>query len=271
MIGEDPYGTAKRLAYVGRIIRGLGPKKVLDVGCGTGSGLTRPLAMEFPDVRFVGVEPHEPTRLLASEKNVLPNLEFVDWSELASGERFGLVIASEVLEHTVDPLDFLRTIASRVAPGGRAFLTFPNGWGPFEWGSLMRGWTRAYIRGDRTNRQKDASIRDLGRNTLSESPHINFFRFRVAKNLLRGAGLEVEEYRGRTFLCGEGLNRFVHSATRSRWNAEVADTLPPQFVSGWMFLVRTGPTVPATFRRGWLQRLHRRLNEQSGEVHQNEK
>ena len=45
---------------------------------------------------------------------------------LPDGKTFDFVIAKHVIEHLEDPLLFLKTLASVIKPGGRAFLAAPN-------------------------------------------------------------------------------------------------------------------------------------------------
>ena len=56
---ETTYGDAKRLAFLRRIIEARTPAQILDIGCGTGTRVTRPLADAFPSVRFLGVDADE--------------------------------------------------------------------------------------------------------------------------------------------------------------------------------------------------------------------
>jgi SAM-dependent methyltransferase len=250
---------------------------VLDVGCGTGTLLTAPLAERFPDVRFHGVDPDPVTVRAARRLHRLDNLAFSAPDAVAPEARFDLVIASEVIEHVEDPLAFLAGLHARLSARGRLLLTTPNGYGPFEWAeavAMLLALTGAYPVLRRAKR------RVLGRgdsevlgpeeaNTLAVSPHINFFSYRALLGVLGEAGFAVERYRGRTFLCGFVWGAYVVTSARAiRWNAAIADRLPPQAVSAWMLVASpTGePTRTSGYRRGATGSLRRRLAERHWRV-----
>jgi 2-polyprenyl-6-hydroxyphenyl methylase/3-demethylubiquinone-9 3-methyltransferase len=44
----------------------------------------------------------------------------------AAGQRFDLVISSEVIEHVQDPAEFVRVLGALVAPGGDLVMTTIN-------------------------------------------------------------------------------------------------------------------------------------------------
>src|SRR5450755_2063901 len=105
---ETSYGDAKRLAFLRRIIEMRRPAHVLDIGCGTGVRVTRPLAEAFRSIRFLGVDADERSIAWASDNNHdLENLSFRPLAGLPADQRFDLVIASEVIEHVADPPGFL--------------------------------------------------------------------------------------------------------------------------------------------------------------------
>jgi hypothetical protein len=99
------------------------------------------------------------------------------------------------------------------------------------------------------------------------SPHINFFSFGVIRAVIRAAGLREIAYRPRTWLCGFGFDSLLRTGALLRWNAAVADRLPPWIVSDWMFLLERGASVvPFSYTRGAYARLRRRWNERASGV-----
>ena len=123
---ESPEVTVRQHEWRGMVsvvssLAGAGPETMwLDYGCGTG-GLVRHLrslgwervsgfeqGWAVPRLRRIGVP------LVAGEQ--LP--------ELAG--RFDVVTAIEVIEHVVDPVSELRTMAELLRPGGLLFLTTGN-------------------------------------------------------------------------------------------------------------------------------------------------
>jgi SAM-dependent methyltransferase len=263
---DDAYGLSKRLQFCEEIIASRRPAFVLDVGCGTGENLTRPLAERFPGVRFLGVDGDAESIRYARARPAPPNLSFGGYEDLARARDAALIIASEVIEHVQSPEQFLCDAGGRLGPGGRMIVTTPNGYGPFELVSLievllrlsgafslLRGFKRALVGGGTTTQTPD---------TLAASPHISFFSYRRIRSVFAGAGFEVERYQARTLLCGFGLDSLVKRLALGRWNARVADRLPPQCVSAWMFLLKqTAPRPVAPYRRGLIARWRRRLNE----------
>lgn len=260
MAAEDAYGTRKRIAFATEVIADTRPATVLDVGCGTGNQLTKPLAERFPEVQFLGVDSDEGTIAFAREANELPNLSFA--TEITG--QFDLVIASEVLEHVEDPVDFLRSLRSRLATAeGRLLVTTPNGFGPFELacaadrvmhGPVLGGVSRATSRTLRKAKHRLLGAPDYDAalamtNTLAVSPHINFFTLADVAAVAGAAGFEVERQRSRTFVCGYGFDRVVKGPL-TEWNAKAADALPPSLSSGWMFLLRQVEARPGAYVPG---------------------
>lgn len=273
VVAETAYGVAKRLDFAAETLTRVRPATVLDVGCGTGTLLTAPLAERFPEVSFHGIDP-DPTTIEVARglHHRLANLAFSSPGELAAEATFDLVIASEVIEHVEDPLAFLAQLRSRLSPGGRVLLTTPNGYGPFEWAegaAMVLALTGAYPALRRLKRRllgRGASevLAPAEANTLAVSPHINFFSYRSLVARLDEAGFAVERYRGRTFLCGFVWGAYVVTSGRAiRWNAAVADRLPPQAISAWMLVAAPAgePTRTSGYRRGAVEGARRRLAE----------
>ncbi|HMH57745.1 MAG TPA: class I SAM-dependent methyltransferase, partial [Galbitalea sp.] len=116
------------LAGIGTIAESLGTAdpttvaRFLDVGCNYPYSLD--LARFLYGWDAVGVEPSPAGAIGARELGVDVRSEFLSPnSDL--GDPFDLILASEVIEHVTDPLEFLQTIRTRLAPGGRAVLTTP--------------------------------------------------------------------------------------------------------------------------------------------------
>lgn len=253
---DDPYGHGKRLAFVAEALAdSAGP--VLDIGCGTGAQLTRPLAETFPARSFLAIDSDAASIALAQGADPPANLVFGLPDALDEAARFDRVIASEVLEHVDDPPAFLQWLRGRLAPGGRMILTVPNGFGPFELAGLLEMGLEALGLGRlRRNRAADA-----GRDSLAVSPHVNFFAWTELLRLVDEAGLRVTEARNRTFLCGFLVDQAVTRLGLEGWNARIADSLPPALVSDWMLVLEpVAPPRPSTWRRGGWASWRRGLN-----------
>jgi SAM-dependent methyltransferase len=264
---ENAYGHAKRLEFCAAVIGELAPPVVVDVGCGTGENLTRPLAERFPRVRFVGIDADPASIEYARRAGAPGNLEYGGVDLLAGTRGAGLVIASEVVEHVEDPEAFLIDLRTRLAPGGAMIVTLPNGRGPFEIASLLESLLRVSGVLDLLRRAKRALVGGgaapaAGRPTLASSPHINFFSWTQINALFARAGLAVRRFQPWLFCCGFGFDFVLRSARWSCWNTRVADRLPAPAISAWMFLLEPAAQSPAPpYRRGPIARWRRRLNE----------
>lgn len=268
MDSENAYGFARRLAFAARAIESARAQSVLDLGCGTGAFLLAPLARRFPGVRFTGVD-SDPASIEAARREVaLPNVSLFLPDAWPRDERYGLVIASEVIEHVESPPDLLAQIAARLSPGGRLLLTLPNGYGAAELSGfaqavltvagvlpLLRAMKRMVIPPAAAHGPKDSH---------AVSPHINFFSHAAILRLLRESGFTVIGFQPRSLLCGFVWDLIVRGERMAQWNQRVVDSLPPAFAADWMFLLEPGgATASQTYSRSGFARLRRRLNEKA--------
>jgi 2-polyprenyl-3-methyl-5-hydroxy-6-metoxy-1,4-benzoquinol methylase len=262
-VDEDPYGTRKRLAFASALICAARPRNVLDFGCGTGLQLTMPLAAKFPEVRFLGVDADATSIDFAKTHCTAPNLSFA-LAAPHQGERYDVIIASEVIEHLEAPGGFLRELESRLQPRGRVLLTVPNGYGPFELASLAYDTLEAaglvpLARSVKRALFGAASARPP--DTHAVSPHVNFFSLGELRRAIASAGMKVAEFRARTVLCGFGFDYLIRGRRLTAWNAALADRLPPQVASDWMFVLERTGGAPGDweYRPGAYARLRRSL------------
>ncbi|MDZ4730672.1 MAG: class I SAM-dependent methyltransferase [Xanthomonadales bacterium] len=265
---EDTYGTRKRFEFCRVLVREMRPALVLDVGCGTGTQLTRPLAEAFPEVRFIGVDPDEASIRHAQSLPALPNLQFGGAALLDSHLKADLVIASEVVEHVENPEQFLADLRRRLPENGRLVITVPNGYGPYEMVAALECllrilrvyWVMRKIK--RWLLNQPAPERAVMQDSLAISPHLSFFSVSCLQRLFHNTGLRIVRYQPRTFLCGFGFDKLLPRFGLCDWNAVVADRLPQCCNSAWMFILASTEAHPGKpFERGLLSRLRRRLNE----------
>ncbi len=267
---ENAYGFARRLDFAARAIAARQPRSVLDLGCGSGAYLLAPLARRFPAIAFTGVDSDAASIEAARREAALPNVRLYVAGDWPPGERFDMVIASEVIEHVESPPAFLAQAVARMADGGRLLLTLPNGYGAPEWASLAEAFLRLSglfpaLRALKRMVVPATPSEGLARDSYAVSPHINFFGYGEILGLLRDAGLSVNAYQPRSFLCGFGWDLLIRGERRTAWNQRMADRLPPSLAADWMFLLeKTGaPRSPhaTPYRRGAYARLHRWTNE----------
>lgn len=250
----------------------MGPTRILDFGCGTGALLTLPLAAAFPEYSFVGVDADAQTLQEANREIRRPNISFVQ--RIPANETFGIVIASEVLEHLDDPAHLIEELRHRLDENGRLIITVPNGLGPFEAASFSLALLRALrlypilhwlVRMIRRLRHR-APTAEHGHPTpvamtLADSPHVHFYTLGQVRRLLVRAGFREEKFANRTIICGFVWDRIVDGLGLTIWNAQFADRVPPWLVSDWMMVWRKAPpdTSQPPFRSGFRTRVQRRL------------
>lgn len=141
LIVADPAAALHRAAQRWNIQTALAelgppPRRLLDIGCGTGQFLAlaarrghEVAGLDFnPDSLRVAREAFGLTDLFCGSLDDLlatRSKRSGDPASAAGPGRFDAVTALEVLEHTEEPLDFLRQLRRLLAPGGQLFLSVP--------------------------------------------------------------------------------------------------------------------------------------------------
>lgn len=154
-LDSNPYLYARR------------SEKVLDVGFGTGTSL---LAIRQLGAKPYGVEPDKSVQSLSKKLKLPIHIGFITDNPFPK-LRFGLITASQVLEHEPDPLSFLLAIRGKLSKNGRVILSLPN------YGALYRHifgakWLHWHI-----------------------PYHLNFFNHRSLKILANKAGFTISSIR----------------------------------------------------------------------------
>ena len=235
---ENIYGHLQRLDWFkADLAEG---DRIVELGCGTGYMITIPLLLEGHDVQGVDLDPASidyGRNLLRDAGLPDDRLSSEDFRE-HSGE-LDAVILSEVLEHLPDRdvAELLGTVGSKLVPGGRLFVTVPNGYGLFELDSFL--WFRLRLGPLLELVQVNNLIRWAKRrlcgeyvdaaylSTLDSSPHIQRFTFRSIRRTLERAGFEVKRARGSVLFAGPFSNLLFTGCGRvMRANARLGRSLP---------------------------------------------
>jgi 2-polyprenyl-3-methyl-5-hydroxy-6-metoxy-1,4-benzoquinol methylase len=160
---------------------GLVPRggRILELGAGPGS-ITRRLVDEA-GCRVTAVELMDsflPHLLPYSERVVQANLNDADWPlAVGEGERFGAIVAADVLEHLERPVELLKVCQAMLGDNGSVIVSLPHIGHCVIHACLM---------------DEDFEYREWG---LLDTTHIRFFGLRNMQNLMADAGLKVVEVR----------------------------------------------------------------------------
>jgi methionine biosynthesis protein MetW len=149
--------------------------RILDLGCSSGALGAALKARQKAEVVGIELSPE----YAAEAGSRLDEVICSDVAEAleAPGElgRFDCVIAADVLEHLVDPWTALQRATALLEPGGTAVVSLPNvRYALTFWTLLRRGtWPR-------------------DPEGLFDATHLRWFTLRDARELLEGAGLEID-------------------------------------------------------------------------------
>ena len=125
----DAREQARQDEYARWIAQGTGyrPRRVLDVGCGNGS-LLRALRAHWPDAELMGCDPSRESIAEGFGDGV--RLWTGTASNLPGDVSADLVIAVNVIEHTIDPIAFLTDLRAVLQPDGLLVIVCPDGGRP---------------------------------------------------------------------------------------------------------------------------------------------
>lgn len=104
------------------------PARILDIGCGQGATLTF-LKEHFPQAELVGLEPSTDAVEAAHANGLDVHLGRLDQFADDIGT-FDLVFSNNVLQHTLDPVDFFERQKRFLNPGGHLVISCPDGSNP---------------------------------------------------------------------------------------------------------------------------------------------
>ena len=210
--------------------------RVLDIGCGVGSIIFPIAALGY---EAIGVDIDENSIALCTEKNIFPSLTFKvgDAETLDLGQKFDVVIASEVIEHVPHPELLLRTVARHLAEDGIAVLSLPNGY------SLWELIIARFIQKSRLVSKLYQSPRLYKSLTGADTPfhsknvsclHSYFFSFGRLKKLLVGNDFKISLVRH--FAMGIFPEWAIFNLLK-RIECRIADFVPHFLAGGWLLVI----------------------------------
>jgi SAM-dependent methyltransferase len=115
-----------KVAWLNYNLNDLLPKnsKVLDVGCGGGVFL-HVLKNKIPNCKIFGLEPTPAFSDLAARKLSCPVFTGIFEGIIFGGE-YDLIICNHVLEHTDDPISFLKNLHANLKNNGQLYIEVPS-------------------------------------------------------------------------------------------------------------------------------------------------
>lgn len=148
---------------------------ILDIGAGNGM-LSLLLQKKLSNSIIDGIEPNSYAVNIA--KKYYRNLYIgyaQDYFDIIVKEKYDFIILADVIEHLVDPLDFLQRLASIISNKTKIILSLPNiAFGAIRF-SLLNG-NFNYI--------------DSG---ILERTHLRFFTLKTLETLISNSGLNLEK------------------------------------------------------------------------------
>jgi 2-polyprenyl-3-methyl-5-hydroxy-6-metoxy-1,4-benzoquinol methylase len=121
---EKVFGE-KFESYCDWLLRYVEPGRSLDIGCATG------LFVKYLQDRGFQAEGYEANELSAewarSQYGVTVHVGILDPRSLPP-KSYDLISLCDVLEHTLNPLEYLKDLRGPLRPGGHVMVTFPHVW-----------------------------------------------------------------------------------------------------------------------------------------------
>ena len=220
LIPENVYGHSKRLEWiVGHLTE---ENTIIELGCGTGSMITIPLAVQGYQVVGVDMDKQsiefgrELLKARGLSESILRRQNMQDVSFTPD-----VLIASEVLEHLHDEEleKILSEIKNKLAHDGVLLVTRPNGFGCFEmesffWFKTGMGWILERTRMASAVRWIKSALFSCSRgepyppSTLANSPHVQRFTYGSIQRLLISHGFDIVSTTGSVLVAGPFSNLF---------------------------------------------------------------
>ena len=238
----DPVDK-KKLLFVYRAVEDLAAERrvsaadlsILEVACGVG-GITLPLARLGARVRALDIDRADVDRLVSRarelrlEGNLTAGIE--DAFTFRHDARYDVIVASEVMEHVLDPDALLDNIVRHLAPGGLVIVTTPNGYGPWELSNYVRphhvlrrwNWLRQWM-------GKPPYVAGTG------PDHCQHYTRGTLLALFKRHGLDVHRFMNSDFILTISKHMRQNRALGT-FDADFANLVPHWMASGWYVALR---------------------------------
>ncbi|HEX6791650.1 MAG TPA: methyltransferase domain-containing protein [Candidatus Krumholzibacteria bacterium] len=237
----DPVDR-KKLLFVYRAVEDFAAERrvgadrlsILEVGCGVGN-ITLPLARLGASVRGLDIDARDVATLTQRARELrFDNLTAAveDAYTFRHDTRYDVVVASEVIEHILDPDAFLANLVRHLEPGGLVILTTPNGYGPWELSNYMRphhvarrwNWLRRLA-------GKPDYVAGTG------PDHCQHFTRGKLLKIFHRHGLDVHRFMNSDFVLTISKTMRRHPVFGT-FDADFANVVPHWMASGWYVALR---------------------------------
>jgi SAM-dependent methyltransferase len=205
----------KKIAFFYRHLAPLRPCSVLELGCGHGL-----ILQSLRDCDAIGVEIDESEAAIARANGL--DVRVGHAGRYDAGRKFDALIASEVIEHMLEPQSLLDNAARHLRPGGMLLLTTPNGYGYYEL-------SERHLNPKYLVRSNNLLRRLLGKAPYKRGDgfdHCQWFTMGQLLRMTRKAGFSLIDQENSDFITG------------SEFDIQLASKLPHWLVSGWYFALR---------------------------------
>jgi SAM-dependent methyltransferase len=237
----DPVDL-KKLLFVYRAVEDFAAERrvaasalsILEVACGVG-GITLPLARLGARVRGLDIDAHDVATLNARAREMrLDNLTAVveDAFTFRHDARYDVIVASEVMEHVLDPDALLDNMVRHMEPGGLLIVTTPNGYGPWELSN--------YVRPRHVMRRWNWMRRAIGKPPYAAGTgpdHCQHYTRGRLLAMFHRHGLDVHRFMNSDFILTISKSMRQHRGLGS-FDADFANLVPHWMASGWYVALR---------------------------------
>lgn len=244
-VAASPYTDPvdrKKLLFVYRAVEDLAAERrvtaadlsILEVACGVG-GITLPLARLGARVRALDIDANDVATLTAQARamrlhNLTAGVE--DAFTFRHDAHYDVIVASEIMEHVLNPDAMFDNIVRHLSPGGLVIVTTPNGYGPWELSN--------YVRPHHLMRRWNWLRRAIGKAPYAAGTgpdHCQHYTRGQLLALFQRHGLDVHRFMNSDFILTISKSMRQHP-TLGSFDAEFANVVPHWMASGWYVALR---------------------------------
>lgn len=238
-VKENSYGHLKRFKFILNAIENFSKTKedvnILDVGCGTGISITIPLGKEGYNI--LGIDIDNKSVEYAKSYNIYSNVSFKCCRVEEVEEKYDIIIASEIIEHIQDPVNFLKSLRDKLNDNGIIIITTPNGYG---WSEKEARILKTILKNRVFNFLLSRVKKLQNRITLNqENDHMQAFTFKSINVIFDEAGLEVVGFKGGPVFGGPFNERTLSKVFGFKnLSNMLGDFVPPNLNLSWYFVLK---------------------------------